>query len=69
MSSVETHKTQTLWVEVQLDFADRTVTVLGDDQIGDILDFWIVWFVVTWAVNKADDVSVLLEGAGLTQVG
>ena len=49
-------------MEVQLDFTDRTVTMLSDDQIGDVLDFWVVWFVVAGAVNKADDVGVLLNG-------
>ena len=69
MLAIEAHETQALRMEVELNLANRTVTVLGDDEIGDVLDFWIVWFVVTWAVNKADDVGVLLDGAGLAQVG
>ena len=69
MLAIQAHKTQALWMEVELNLADRTVTVLGDDQVGDVLDFWVVWFVVAGAVNKADDVGVLLNGAGLTQVG
>ena len=56
-------------MEVQLDFADGTVTVLSDDQVGDILNLWIVWFVIAWTVDKADDVGVLLNGSGFTQVG
>ena len=69
MLAIQAHKTQALWMEVELNLADRTVTVLGDDQVGDVLDFWVAWFVVAGAVNKADDVGVLLNGAGLTQVG
>ena len=56
-------------MEIELNLADRTVAVLGDDQIGDVLHLWVVWFIVAWAVNKADDVGVLLDGARFTQVG
>ena len=69
MLAIQAHKTQALWMEVELNLADRAVAVLGDDQISDVLDFWVVWFVVAWAVNKAYDVGVLLDGAGLAQVG
>ena len=33
-------------MEVELNLADRAVTVLGDDQVGDVLDLWVVWFVI-----------------------
>ena len=65
MLAIQAHKTQALWMEVQLNLADRTVTVLGDDQVGDVLHLWIIRFVISWSVNKADDVGVLLDGAGL----
>ena len=29
-------------MEVQLNLAHWTVTVLGDDKVGDILNFWII---------------------------
>ena len=63
MFAIQAHKTQALRMEVELNLADRAVAVLGDDQISDVLDFRIVWFVISWAVNKADDVGVLLDGA------
>ena len=56
-------------MEVQLNLADRAVTVLSDDQVGDVLDFRIVRFVISWSVNKADDVGILLDGARFAQVG
>ena len=69
MLAIQAHKTQALRMEVELNLADRTVTVLGDDEISDVLEFRVVWFVVAWAVNKADNVGVLLDGARLAQVG
>ena len=69
MLAIEAHKTQALRMEVELNLADRTVTVLGDYQVGDILYLWVIRFVVAGAVNKADDVGVLLDGARFAQVG
>ena len=56
-------------MEVELYLANGTVTVLGDNQVGNVLNFGVVWFVVAWSVNKANDVGVLLDRSRLTQVG
>ena len=61
MAFVERHKAEALWVEVELDFADRPVTMLRNDKIGDVLDFGIVRFVIAWTVNERDDIGVLLD--------
>ena len=65
MLAIQAHKTQALRMEVELNLADWAVAVLGDDQVGDVLYLWIIRFVVAGPVNKADDVGVLLNGAGL----
>ena len=58
---VETHETQALWVEVELDFANGSVAVLGDDEIGDVLNLRIIRLVIAWTVNERDDIGVLLD--------
>ena len=58
---VEAHKSEALWVEVELDLADRSVTMLRDDEVGDVLDFGIVRLVIAWTVNERDDIGVLLD--------
>lgn len=69
MLAIEAHKTQALWMEVELNLADWAVAVLGNDQVGDVLHLWVVRFVIARAINEANDVGVLLNGAGLTQIG
>lgn len=61
MMPVEAHEAQPLGVEVELDFAHWAITVLGDDEVGDVLELGIVWLVVAWPVNKGDDVGILLN--------
>jgi hypothetical protein len=61
MTFVERHKAEALWVEVELDLADRSVTMLRDDEVGDVLDFGIVRLVIAWTVNERDDIGVLLD--------
>jgi hypothetical protein len=68
-ATIETHKAEALWVEVELYFTDRTVTVLSNDEVGDVLDFGVIWLVVTRAIDETHDVGVLLDGTGFTQVG
>ena len=68
MPLVEAHEAQPLGVEVKLDLAYWAITVLGDDEISDILKLRIVWLVVAWSVNKGDDIGVLLDRARFTQV-
>ena len=55
-------------MEVESYLANRTVTVLGNDEFGNVFDVWIIWFVVARALDKADDVGVLLDRAGLAEV-
>lgn len=69
MMPVEAHEAQPLGVEVELDFAHWAITVLGDDEVGDVLELGIVWLVVAWPVDEGDDVGVLLDRARLAQVG
>ena len=64
MPPVETHKAQPLGVEVELDLAHWAVAVLGDDEIGDILELRIVWLVVARPAACAPPLSGL---AGLGQ--
>jgi hypothetical protein len=49
---VEGHETETFWVEVELNFTDWTVTVVGNNEVGNVLDFGIVRFVVAWSIDK-----------------
>ena len=46
--------------EAEVDRADRTVTMLGDDDLGDALLFR-VFFVLIFAINKDNDVRILLD--------
>ena len=57
---IQRHKSQSLWVEVQLNLASRSVTVLGDNEVGDVFAFGI-GVVVGFAVDKHNDVGVLLD--------
>ncbi len=69
MSPVEAHEAQPLGVEVELDFAHWAIAVLGDDEIGDILELRIVWLVVARPVDEGDNIGVLLNRARFTQIG
>ena len=68
---VKRHKTEKLGVEVEFDFANGAVTVLSDKELGDIswLIVVVVLFVIIWAVEEHDEVGVLLDRAGLAEVG
>lgn len=61
MTLVDRHKPETFWVEVELDFANWSVTVLGNDKVGNVRDFWIVRFVVARTIDKCDDIGILLD--------
>ena len=52
----------------QLDRTNRAITLLADDDLGDALVFGIR-VIDLIAVNKHDDVGVLLDRPGFTQVG
>src|SRR2546423_6656108 len=58
--------------ERELHDPGRTVALLGDDQLGDALRIGgrlALVGVHVLAVDEDDDVGVLLEGAGLSEVG
>jgi hypothetical protein len=61
MTLVKRHKSQAFWVEVQLDFANWTVTMLGNDKVCDVRNIRIVRLVVARAVDEADDIGILLD--------
>ena len=66
--SIERHKAESLWVEVQFNLTNGTITVFSNDEVGYIFTF-CVWIVICLAVNKHNNVGILLDRAGLTQVG
>jgi uncharacterized membrane protein len=55
---VEAHKSEALWVEVELYLADWSVTMLSNNEVSNICHLWIIGLVVAWAVNKADDIGI-----------
>ena len=68
---VKRHKTEKLGVEVKFDLADGAVAVLGYKKLGNISRFVIVviLLVIIRAVEEHDEVGVLLDRAGLAEVG
>lgn len=69
MPLVEAHEAQPLGVEVELNLAHWAVAVLGDVEIGDVLELRIIWLVVARPIDEGDDIGVLLNRARLAQVG
>src|SRR3954454_10589881 len=65
----QVHELGELAAEDELDAVDRAVAVLGDDELGDARLLGLLRFVVLVAVDEHDQVRVLLDGAGLAQVG
>lgn len=57
-----------LAVEGEPDRADGAVTLLADDDFGyvRVLGLWVVHHI---AVDEEDNVGILLDSTGLTQVG
>ena len=67
---VEGHETEEFGVEIEFDFSDAAVTVFLDEEFGD-MSFLVAFFVlvvVVGAVEHHDEVGVLLDGAGFTEV-
>ena len=56
----QTYKLGKLFVEEQVDGAYRTVTVLGDDKLGDVFVFGF-GVVVIFAVQEHYDIGILFE--------
>ena len=52
-----------------MDGAGRAVALLCDDDLGFALQVFVLAVVVFFAVDEADDVGVLLDGAGFAEVG
>ena len=50
--------------EDEIDGADGAVALLGDDQLGEALQVFAVAVVHFLTEDEADDVGVLLDGAG-----
>ena len=55
-------------MEVKFYFADWSVTMFGDDEVGDVFPLGI-GVVVRFPVNECDDVGVLFDAPRFTQVG
>src|SRR6218665_3189661 len=55
-------------LEEQLDRAGRAIALLADDDFGHVR-LLALFFLVVVAVDEHDDVGILLDGAGLAQVG
>ena len=57
-----------IFVEIELNATDRTVSVFGDDDVDDVF-VGSVGFGAVFAVEEHDDVGVLFDRARLSQVG
>ena len=58
-------------MEVELNFTNGAMTVFGDEKLGDIGGFEVIFVltIIIWAMKEHDKVSVLLDGARLTKIG
>ena len=56
-----------IFLKVQLDGASRAIALFADDDFGHV-GLFAIFIVVIIAVNEHDDVRILLDGAGFTQV-
>lgn len=65
---VKRHETQTLWMEVELDFTSRSVTMFRQDEVSDVLAIGFR-VVIVFTIDKSHDVGVLLDRAGFAEVG
>ncbi len=61
MLFIERHEPEAFWVEVEIDLADWSVTVLSNNQFGNIFELSVIGLVVARSVNKGHNVGVLLE--------
>src|SRR5690242_13995660 len=60
-------KARRLWLELEHHLPDRSIAMLGHDQvrIATPLRFWVVDLI---AINKHDDIGVILDPSRLSQV-
>src|SRR5260221_1382569 len=53
----------------QIELADRTVALLGDDDFGTAFEVWVILLVDLLAKDKHNNVGVLLNRPGFAQIG
>ena len=71
VSAVERHETKKFGVEIEFDFADWAMTVFCNDKFGDVgwLKVGLVLVVIIDAVKEGNEVGILLDGTGFTEIG
>ena len=57
-----------LLVEEELDVAGGTTTVLGENEVGDVLAFGF-WIVIILAIQEHNNISILLDRTRLAKIG
>lgn len=57
---IKRHKADALLVEEELDVAGGTTTVLGENEVGDVLTFGF-WIVIILAIQEHNNISILLD--------
>ena len=52
-------------MEVEFNFTNGAMTVFGDEKLGDIGGFEVIFVltIIIWAVEEHDEIGVLLDGA------
>src|SRR6266545_671708 len=55
--------------ESQVELADGSVALLGNDDFGLAAKFWVVLLVDFFTEDKHDQVGILLDGTRLAQIG
>ena len=68
MLIVERHETNASFIEEELNGAGGAATVLGNDEVGDVLAFSI-GIIVIFAVEEHYNISILLDRTGFAEVG
>ena len=71
MSFIKRHKTVMVFIEEEVDATGRALAVLFDEKLSDIcvLIIVVVLMVIIRAVDKHDDIGILLDRAGIAEVG
>ena len=67
MMLIKRHKADALLVEEELDVAGGTTTVLGENEVGDVLAFGF-WIVVILAIQEHNNISILLDRTRLAKI-
>ena len=69
MGGVEVFEAGVVGYVGKVDGAGGAVSLFGDDDLGFAFEVFVFAVVVLLAVDEADDVGVLLDGAGFAEVG